>query len=128
MNETRSLDKTIDLAQVRKVLEAGKQQDINKGGYFDARSGCVNIWCGPDDKPECWEIEVRPGALNYPRAFCGTLRWDWDDEVRIPSKAKLYLECQPYELLEHLGRGVEPNWDSLFEWLNEKANSLLEEL
>lgn len=110
----RYLDKIIDLVQVRKILDVGRQLDINKGGYFDSRLGCVNIWCGPEDKPDCWDAEIYPGALKFPRAFCGTLGWEWKG-----NGAKLYLCCQPYEL-------DSPDWDSLFEWLIEKSNFLLE--
>lgn len=118
MNKTRYLARTVDRETVRKILAVGHEFDVNKGGYFDARSGCVNIWAGPEDKPTSWDAEIIQGALDYPRSYCGGLGWDWvyDED------ANLYLDCQPFDLLEKKG---EPDWDNLFEWLTVKAHFLL---
>jgi hypothetical protein len=84
----------------RAVLRVGHDVDINKGGLWDARSGCVNIWAAPDDKPEGWpaNVEITQGGLDYPRSFVAdvSMQWpedgpvNWDDrEHRYPVVADI---------------------------------------
>ena len=44
----------------RKLLEKGRQLDLNRGG----------LWASPEDKPKGWEeVEITKGALNHPRSY-----------------------------------------------------------
>jgi hypothetical protein len=83
----------------RAVLRAARELDLNHGGYWDGRSGAVNAWCGPDDKPAGWpaEVEITRGALAHPRSFVAScwLQWpddgpvDWDTDQALPVVAHI---------------------------------------
>jgi len=52
------------------MLDKAIELDINRGGLWDARSGAINLWCSPTDKPRGWEnVKIDKCALNYPRSF-----------------------------------------------------------
>jgi hypothetical protein len=110
---------------VQRLLKTASEFDINKGGLFDARSVCANIWCSPDDKPSCWNIEVTKGGLNYPREYVGGLYWDWLDDDRV----SLYLDATPYALLDQARKTrqelSEEAWGSIHDWLKAKAQELI---
>lgn len=97
----------------------GHEFDINKDGLYDARSGAVNFWCSPEDKPTCWNAEIIPGSLNYPRAYVGSVSWDWQDDL---TQAELFLEASPYDLKKN---PTEKEWESVFEWLEKQFKGLM---
>jgi hypothetical protein len=86
----------------RAVLQVAHELDLNQGGYWDGRSGAVNAWCGPDDKPAGWpaEVEITRGALAHPRSFVaacwlewpedGAARWDSDQALPIVADITVY--------------------------------------
>src|SRR5262249_62215855 len=49
-----SLDLAVDREFVQRLLATGRAFDLETGGLSDARSGVINVWCSPDDKPACW--------------------------------------------------------------------------
>jgi hypothetical protein len=81
----------------RSVLQAARELDLNQGGYWDGRSGAVNAWCGPDDKPDGWppDVEITRGALAYPRSFVATcwLEWPEDGPTRWDSGEQLPIQA-----------------------------------
>lgn len=108
---------------LRQLLAAGRAWDLEQGGLFDARSGVINIWCSPTDKPACWNRPISRGGLSYPREYVGGLYWDWLDD----DQADLYVEAAPYALLEHRRRKPlsEQEWQQILTWLREKAMGLV---
>jgi hypothetical protein len=89
---------------------------------YDARSGCINLWCSPDDKPACWKRPITRGGLSHPREYVGALGWDWRDD----DQAELYVEAAPYDLLERRRRPplADEAWQEILAWLREKALAL----
>ncbi|MBI4531631.1 MAG: hypothetical protein HY709_08910 [Candidatus Latescibacteria bacterium] len=65
----------------RKLLQTSYDLDVNKGGIYDGRGGCINVWCSPEDQPHEWRWEITKAALNYPREFVGTITPIWDTGV-----------------------------------------------
>lgn len=107
---------------IMRLMEVGRQFDINKNGLYDASGGmAINIWCSPEDKPTCWNAKIDAGSLNHPREFVGTLRLEWIDD----NHATLHVEASPYELSRnHKSRPTDDDLDSCLTWLTEKANDL----
>ena len=120
-----SLNYQADRSFVQRLISTGNAFDVNKGGYYDARSGCVNLWVGPEDKPECWQTPITQGGLKYARSYAGTLRWEWTED----EKADLLVEAEPYDLLENRhGRPQplsNPEWDEILAWCVNKAKELI---
>lgn len=110
-----------DVNFIRKMQRVGKDFDVNKGGYCDARMGCINFWCGPDDKPEGWEQQIAQGALEYPRAVVGTLYWKWNDDAG-PFPPTLSIEASPYELGEIIS---EEMWENCLKWVEKKTLEII---
>jgi len=69
----------------RAVLRAARELDLDRGGYWDGRSGAVNAWCGPEDKPAGWPaaVEITRGALPHPRSFVASCWLEWPDDGPI---------------------------------------------
>lgn len=64
-----------------------REEDINKDGYYDERwGGTINIWCGPDNKPEGYNYKITKGGLNFPRNFMASI-YGYPDYTKI----KLFL-------------------------------------
>lgn len=64
-----------------------REEDINKDGYYDERwGGAINIWCGPDNKPEGYNYKITKGGLNFPRNFMASI-YGYPDYTKI----KLFL-------------------------------------
>ena len=87
----------ISAALWRQVLRVADELDLEKGGYFDARSGCLNLWAGPEDKPAGWpeEVPITEGALSYPRSFVGSIHLEWprdSSDRALPEKLPVVLE------------------------------------
>jgi hypothetical protein len=122
----QSLNLFVDRSVVFKLLQVGNEFDLQKDGLYDARSGIVNIWASPDDKPACWYGEITQGGLNYPRDYVGALGWDYIDD----NEYELYIEASPFSLFERNGRTVrkeltEEEWSEIFRWVKEKAEMLI---
>jgi hypothetical protein len=118
-----SLRITADKDFIRRLLKAGYSFDLEQDGHYDARSGCVNLWCSPDDKPACWDWEITRGGLSHPREYVGALGWEWRDD----DHADLYIEAAPTDLLERRPRRPLPEqaWQEILAWLREKALALV---
>jgi hypothetical protein len=108
---------------LRQLLASGRAWDLEQGGLYDARSGVVNIWCSPTDKPACWNTPISRGGLRYPREYVGGLYWDWQDD----DHAEMYVEAAPYGLLEQRRRKPlsEQEWQDILAWLRDKAMGLV---
>jgi hypothetical protein len=108
---------------LRQLLATGHGFDLERGGLYDARSGVVNVWASPDDKPACWNRPISRGGLRYPREYVGALGWDWRDD----DHAELYVEAAPYALLDQRRRKplTEQEWQEILAWLHEKALALI---
>jgi hypothetical protein len=117
------LNLAVDREFVQRLLSTGRAFDLERGGLYDARSGVVNVWCSPDDKPACWDRPIRRGGLRYPREYVGGLGWEWQDD----DHADLYVEAAPYALLDQ--RRHKPltgqDWQEIMAWLREKATGLV---
>ena len=122
------ISKTGDRNFIQKILAVGHAFDINKGGLFDARSGCVNFWASPEDKPTCWHSEITKGGLNFPRDYVGAVYWEWAED-----KVSFYLEATPYAMIIEGRPGkkyrtertlTDTEWEQIFNWLENKANEL----
>jgi hypothetical protein len=119
-----SLSLTVEREFLQRLLATGRAFDLERGGLYDARSGVVNVWCSPDDKPTCWNRPISRGGLSYPREYVGALCWEWQDDDR----AALYVEAVPYALSDHRRRREplpEQAWQELLAWLREKAMGLI---
>lgn len=116
----RPLDIKVDRPLIRKMLGVGNLFDLNEGGYCDARGGCVNFWCGPDDKPNCWPGNIQRGALKYPRDYVGAVYFNWinDDE------AKLVIEADPFRLFDMEEKISKDQVNEILNWLERKATNL----
>jgi hypothetical protein len=118
----RHLAVRLDRAGMRQLLHLGQQNDIEAAGLYDARAGCVNVWCSPEDKPSCWNVAVEAGGLNFPRSYVGSLEWDWNEDDR----AELFVEATPYDLLERKEQHMTmEEWETILDWLETKAHALL---
>jgi hypothetical protein len=117
------LNITADRDLLRQLLATGRAWDLERGGLYDARSGVVNIWCSPDDKPACWDRPISRGGLRYPREYVGGLGWEWRDD----DHAELCVEAAPYALLDQRRRRSlsEQEWQGILAWLREKAMGLV---
>ncbi len=61
-------EETIEAKEWRTILEWGYDQDVGRGGMWEPRSGALNLWCSPEDKPSNWEkVSIRPGSFPAPR-------------------------------------------------------------
>jgi hypothetical protein len=118
----KSLDISCTQDEIRKILAVGHEFDINKGGYYDARSGCVNFWAGPEDKPTCWDKKILQGALDYPRDYVGGLYWEYNEEK---NQFDLYINVTPYCLLDTKKSLTEKEWQELIDWTEKQARGIL---
>lgn len=112
---------------IRELLRRGHERDVNKGGLCDSRSGCVNFWCSPEDKPDCWATEIIQGSLAYPRAYVGGLYWNWREDDTVT----FYVDVSPFDLLrDGAGRTrqlSDETWESVLAWIEAKAMELINE-
>jgi hypothetical protein len=120
-----SLDIQVSRSFIRQLFTTANEFDVNKNGLYDGRSGCINVWCSPDDKPSYWNVEVTKGGLDFPREYVGGLSWDWlSDDL-----ASLYIHATPYALLEHARKQRQElskeAWQSICDWLKAKAQELI---
>src|SRR6185312_15828366 len=92
----RDLKLVIDKRRRENILRTGHDMDIDKGGLYDSRSGCVNIWCSPEDKPACWDAPITQGDLDYAREVVGSLFFDWTDDDFM----RVLVDATPYDLID----------------------------
>jgi hypothetical protein len=102
---------------------SGSSFDLERDSPYDACTGLINIGCGPDDRPVCWDAPITPGAFPHPREYVGAIGWDWQDD----GQAALYVEAAPYALLKCRPRRAlgEEVWAEILLWLREKALTLI---
>lgn len=122
----RTPDVHADRRFIRALVGLGNERDVNKGGYCDARSGCVNFWCGPEDKPRLWTEEITQGDLEYPRTYVGGLYWNWSEDDTVT----FYIDAQPFDLIDKGRHGRyktigDEVWEAVLEWLHDKAIGLI---
>jgi len=128
----------IDLATWSKMLEIARDYDLNRNGLYDARSGAINIWVSPDDKPVDWNFKITRGALKYPRAFLATIYSKIEnDEVELEVEIANYsrrewiksmwekgeINYSDYrEMLKRVSGGTKDEW----KWVIEKVEWLID--
>lgn len=121
----RQLTVTFPDKMRRQMIQIAAALDINKAGYYDGSGGMVvNVWCGPEDKPDCWDVPITKGALHYHREFLGTIRFN---ELSGDSY-QIVIEASPYELYEKRPRHRKPSpeeMDEILDWIEKKAKELL---
>ena len=108
-----------------------EQLDLERGGHYDVRAGCINLWCSPQDKPACWGAEVSQGALPHPRDFVASLFYEPLQGYGY-EKGMLYLELDP-EISRHAMRRVAPDkyelcqaaWADIERWSRFKVEQIL---
>jgi hypothetical protein len=95
--EEKRVIATVNRRAWDRMLRLSGELDLNKGGYYDGRSGCINLWCGPEDKPESWkDIDITKGALNFPRSYIGCI----DAEFINDDTIEIQVSVIPYERAE----------------------------
>src|SRR5712692_2456976 len=90
---------TLSRAEWRGLLKYSRELDLDKGSYYDGRSGAINFWCGPTDKPIDWTGRITKGALKHARAYVGAVLGDHKGS----GKVKLHFEVSAYDRAEHRG-------------------------
>ena len=92
---------------IRPALEWANALDIGSNpdpiALYDGRSGCINVWCTPEDNPggDWTKYQMYSGAHCKPSDFVGTISWTWsddrndDDEMQIIG---LEIDTVAYEL------------------------------
>jgi len=90
----------------RLCVERGRELDLGKGGYYDAKDCCIQFWCGPEDQPADWKgVEIHKMALAYPRALVGAVYTQYGERPMT-----LHWLLYPYEKAAYL-EGVESTLD-----------------
>jgi hypothetical protein len=117
--------KTVPRGTWRKMQRLAHTLDVEKGGLYDARSGCINLWVSLEDHPKSWDgVEMSAGAFPEPREYLGAVNAEITEDL---SEAVLTLVVTPYTRLEQrqAGRYPPPEEDE-WEWLMRKAQALLD--
>jgi hypothetical protein len=117
--------KTVPRDTWRKMLRLAHTLDVEKGGLYDARSGCINVWVSPEDHPTSWDgVAMTDGAFPQPREYLGGIMAELTEDL---SQAVLTLEVTPYDRMpqRELGKHPPPEEDE-WAWVSRKAQDLLE--
>ena len=125
MSEEARAYRTVSIQTWRRMLALGHQWDINKGGLYDSRSGCVNVWTSPEDHPSpSWDgVEITQGALAYPRSYLGAVMSEYD----LKDTVTLTLEVTPYDRFVGASTGhYPPPTEDEWAWLRAKADLLVD--
>jgi len=93
----------------QRMLDIAMDQDLDKGGLYDARLAAINIWCSPSDKPNDFTEPILRGRLRYPRAYVATIY------AYHTNKGDVVLTLS-----------VEKDSRETFRWAKEKAINLIE--
>jgi hypothetical protein len=117
------LNLVVDREFIQRLLATSRAFDLEHGGLYDARSGVINIWCSPHDKPACWDRPISKGGLRYPREYVGGLGWEW----RNDDQADLHVEAAPYAFIDQCRHEplTERDWRDILAWLRDKALGLV---
>ena len=126
MHERRDLDIVLTRNQLFNLHRTAQAFDLNKGGCFDSRSGCVNCWASPEDKPACFDVPIEQGALKYPRELVGSLYFTWTDDNTV----SLWIEQCCYAMSDsdigRRARKLTPEQiDGLLDWTEAKVQELV---
>jgi len=109
--------KTVPPHMWSRMLHLSYVLDLNKGGMYDGRSGCINVWASPDNYPPALRgVEITRGALIYPRSYVGGVM---STGVNLSGKVALELELTIYD------RGENPETEEDWAWLTAKVDHLL---
>jgi hypothetical protein len=117
--------KTVSRATWEKMLRIARTLDVEKGGLYDARSGCINLWVSPEDHPPCWDgVPMTAGAFPEPREYLGGIRAEMTEDLK---GAVLTLEVTPYDRMpqREIGKYPPPQEDE-WEWISRKAQDLVD--
>jgi len=133
--------KAVDRKMWALMLQAGHVLDIEKGGLFDSRSGAVNVWASPDDKPDGWDIvTITRGALSFPRSFVGSVYTEYDEnelqdmhfslvDLDPENVVFLVVDATPYDRWEITGKNRPDEQEQLnkeMEWVKTRIDKLFE--
>ncbi len=119
-------------ALIEPAMELGRTLDVKnpaREALFDVPSGCINVWCTPDDHPEGpeWDqITMTAGAFSKPAEYVGMITWERDGkglitEISISSDAFVLSDQLPEKFvdrrrqarngLEYIGnRPIDTQW------------------
>lgn len=128
---------------IEPAMELGKKLNVKNPeseALFDVASGCINIWCTPQDHPsgaEWKQITMTAGAFAKPAEYIGMIFWERDNENRIvhievTSNAYILADQFPKKFVaskSHARKGVEYicNRPADLAWLKQKAIWLFEQ-
>lgn len=128
---------------IEPIMELGKKLDVKNPepeALFDVASGCINVWCTPQDHPigpEWEQVTMTAGAFDKPAEYVGMITWERNDENRITrievtSDAYILADQLPKKFVaskSHVREGVEHicNRPSDLAWLKQKAMWLFEQ-
>jgi hypothetical protein len=115
----------VSRATWQKMLRIAHTLDVGKGGLYDARSGCINLWVSPEDHPPCWDgVPMTAGAFPQPREYLGAIVAEITGDLK---EAVLTLQVTPYDRMpqREIGQYPPPEEDE-WEWLAHKAQDLLD--
>ena len=112
--------------------KVAKEEDINKGGLFDSRTGgAINIWVSPRDKPSDWVFPITRGSLRYARSFLASILPKFvKDSVELTvvirnytreDHAKNLMGDERKHQLILAKEGTEAEW----KWVKEKVSYLI---
>jgi len=83
----------------QKMLEIAHDFDLDKGGVYDARSGVINLWVAPEDKPSDYTFKITKGALRYPRNFLASIYGEFTEDGTV----ELYMAIHNYARVDYAG-------------------------
>ena len=128
---------------IEPAMEFGKKLDVKNPepeALFDVASGCINVWCTPQDHPDGpeWEqVTMTAGAFDKPAEYVGMIVWERDNENRITrlevtSDTYILADQLPKKFVtskQHVGKGVEHicNRQADLAWLKRKTAWLFEQ-
>lgn len=118
--------KTVSAQTWRRMLRLAHYQDLQEGGLYDARSGCINVWVSPEDHPPSWnDVEITKGGLLHAREYLGGIMGEHTEDLK---RVILTLEVTPYERepQRHMGTYPTPEEDE-WTWIRAKADELLQQ-
>ena len=126
IDETRDY-RTVTHDTWQKMLRLAHNLDISRGGLYDARSGCINLWVSPEDHPPCWAgVPITRGTDHYHREYLGGIYGRHTEDFK---DVVLKLEVTAYQRQaeRQMGEYPPPEEDE-WEWLQKKGDELLEQV
>jgi hypothetical protein len=100
-----------------KMLEIARQERVEDGGMLDPRIAAINLWAGPEDRPEGQDFEIVLGVFPRPRAYHSGLYAEYRSGVSV----SLILAVSNYEHGDHIERTWNENFSGLAKQMAKEA-------